>query len=196
MAVKGYFIQYKFIIPEGMKHSSYTYQKLFRALYGYTQSVFKSNGKVYKYHRPGLLSKYPYHRPGKNCVIIPQDAFQELINFFKTGKNPSHQWQGKGEWKAVYYMNEKSLDETIVSKSIENLLERHYVINPHGKKVKLCDEVTSLVTEDGEIDKNYFEYLLNETQKVTENEWFKDAFQQSEKLKNLNTMYKQIKQHK
>src|SRR4030042_1173873 len=86
MGVKGYFIQYKFIIPENMKHSSYTYQKLFRALYGYTQAVFKSNGKTYHYHRAGVLSATPYLRPGKNCVIIPPGKFQHLLDFFKTGR--------------------------------------------------------------------------------------------------------------
>ncbi|GAG48539.1 unnamed protein product, partial [marine sediment metagenome] len=111
MPVDSYFIQYKFILPESVSHSSYSYQKLFRALYGYTQAVNKSSGKNYKYHRQGVLSSYPYLRAGKNCVIIAPDAFQNLISFFKTGRNPAHKWEVKGNWKAVYYMDEKAIPE-------------------------------------------------------------------------------------
>lgn len=65
MSVRGYFIQYRFILPDSIKHSSYTYQKLFRAIYGYTQAVHKGSGKNYQYHRQGILSNYPFIRPGK-----------------------------------------------------------------------------------------------------------------------------------
>ncbi len=124
---KGFFVQYKFILPETIKHSHYTYQKLFRAIYGYTQKVCKSNGKSYSYHRKGLLSDTPFIKHGKNCVIIPQDAFPELKNFFQTGKNPTHQWRTKGDWKAVYYLNEKDLTEEQITKAVEDYIDRYYV---------------------------------------------------------------------
>jgi len=124
--MKGYFIQYKFIVPESTKHSSYTYQKLFRALYGYTQNVTKSNGKTYHYLRKGILSDFPYIRPGKNCVIIPPKSFNSLDTFFKTGKNPSHYWRVKGDWKAVFYLDEKSLDENQVINAIKNQIKRAF----------------------------------------------------------------------
>ena len=89
MPVDAYFIQYKFIVPKSLSHSSYTYQKLFRALYGYTQAVYKSSGKTYKYHRKGVLSDVPFLRPTKNTVIIPVSALQKLLNFFNTGENLS-----------------------------------------------------------------------------------------------------------
>src|SRR3989344_3839606 len=121
---KGHFIKYNFIIPETTKHSSYTYQKLFRALYGYTQNVTKSNGKTYKYHRKGILSDIPYIRPGKNCVIIPPKSFAPLETFFKTGKNPTHYWKTKGNWKAVFYFEEKDLEENSVITALKELTER------------------------------------------------------------------------
>jgi len=195
MGVKGYFIQYKFIIPETMKHSSYTYQKLFRALYGYTQAVFKSNGKTYHYHRPGVLSSVPYLRPGKNCVIIPPGNFQKLLDFFKTGRNPTHNWQGKGDWKAVYYMNEKLVDEKNALIALERLLDRHYVTGASGKKEKLVEELTSALTKTkpGETDKGYLGMLLAEVRPIASSDWFKAVYPDSSKLKSFYSNYKKLK---
>jgi len=195
MGVKGYFIQYKFIIPESMKHSSYTYQKLFRALYGYTQAVFKSNGKIYHYHRPGVLSSTPYLRPGKNCVIIPPGNFQKLLEFFKTGRNPTHAWKGKGEWKAVYYMNEKDVDEKSALAAAEKMLDRRFVTAGSGKKEKLATELNAVVSKakPGELDRGYLGILLSEAQAIASNDWFKNTYPQSEKLKSFHSNYKKLK---
>lgn len=194
MGLKGYFIQYKFIIPDNLKHSSYTYQKLFRALYGYTQAVFKSSGKTYHYHREGVLSAVPYIRPGKNCVIIPPGVFQKLIEFFKTGKNPAHAWRGKGEWKAVYYMNEKDIDETTALKSIEEMLERKYVLTNAKEHEKLINEL-NIAAEKGKsgLDPGYLSLLLAEAQPIVSNDWFKQVYNQSGKLKEFYSSYKKLK---
>ena len=193
MGTRGYFIQYKFIIPEKMKHSSYTYQKLFRALYGYTQAVFKSNGKIYHYHRAGVLSSTPYLRPGKNCVVIPPGKFQNLLEFFKTGRNPTHVWKGKGDWKAVYYMNEKTVDEKGVLVALESLLDRCYVLTESGKKEKLVSELNILAAKQGELDKGYLALVLNEALPITTDEWFKTVYSQSDKLKAFYSNYKKLK---
>jgi len=195
MAVKGYFIQYKFIIPENMKHSSYTYQKLFRALYGYTQAVFKSNGKTYHYHRLGVLSLTPYLRPGKNCVIIPAADFQRLLDFLKTGRNPAHNWRGKGDWKAVYYMNEKNVEEKSAIGALETMLDRYYISSPSGKKEKLLSELENATSKSSQesADKGYFAVLLNEAQQISSNEWFKAVYTQSSKLKDFYAAYKKLK---
>ncbi len=195
MGVKGYFIQYKFIIPENMRHSSYTYQKLFRALYGYTQAVFKSNGKTYHYHRPGVLSNTPYLRPGKNCVIIPPGNFQKLLEFFKTGRNPTHAWKGKGDWKAVYYMNEKDVSEKNAIIALEDLLSRHYVSTDSGKKEKLSAELNVVLekAKKGGVEKGYLGMLLAEARPVISNDWFKAVSAQSEKLKSFYSDYKKAK---
>ena len=194
MGVKGYFIQYKFIIPENMKHSSYTYQKLFRALYGYTQAVYKSNGKIYHYHRAGILSSTPYLRPGKNCVIIPPGKFQGLLEFFKTGRNPTHSWRGKGDWKAVYYMNEKTVDEKNAIGALEELLDRHYVTTDSGKKEKLAAELNSVVNKTKEdADKGYLSIILSEAQTIASNDWFKNVYSHSDKLKTFYLNYKKLK---
>jgi len=195
MGIKGYFVQYKFMVPEGMKHSSYTYQKLFRALYGYTQAVFKSSGKNYHYHREGVLSSSPYVRPGKNCVIIPPEVFQRLIDFFKTGKNPAHVWRGKGDWKAVYYMNEKDIDEKKVATALEELLERKFALTTANEHEKLVDEIALAAGKDSgrAADQAYASMLLNQTVQITNSEWFKASYLHSEPLKSFYANYKLLK---
>ena len=190
--LKGYFIQYKFKLPPSIRHSSYTYQKLFRALYGYTQDVCKSNGKTYKYHRRGVLSDTPYLRPGKNCVVISPDVFQKLIEFFKTGKNPAHKWNVKGEWNAVYYMNEKDVDEGLVISSLENLLSRKYISTPSGDTTKLFNEMENKAGKQN-LDRAYKELLLQEAQPIIDNTWFKGVYQKSPTLKKFHTLYKALK---
>jgi hypothetical protein len=195
--VKGYFIQYKFLIPEEVKHSSYTYQKLFRALYGYTQNVTKSNGKTYKYHRKGILSAVPYIRPGKNCVIIPQGTFSGLIDFFKTGRNPSHKWSVKGNWRAVYYMNEKDIPLTDLIPAAEELLDRTFVVSTAKEHEKLVDEMTNLLSlkaKGEKIDGVYKKLLLDEAQKISALEWVVQVLQKSEKLKAFSKAFNELKQ--
>ena len=194
MGVRGYFIQYKFILPENIKHSSYTYQKLFRALYGYTQAVFKSNGKVYHYHRNGILSDVPYLRPGKNCVIIPPGKFQGLIDFFKTGRNPAHQWRGKGSWKAVYYMNEKDVDELKVTEALVTLLTRLQVTSGTSKSLALDEAIHFAVSGGGKTAKSgESAALISMAQPIVDSEWFKSVYSRSEALKSFYTDYRTLK---
>jgi len=188
--LKGYFIQYKFILPETTKHSSYTYQKLFRSLYGYTQIVNKSNGKTYKYHRPGILSSISYIRPGKNCVIIPQGALQRLTSFFKTGKNPTHAWRTKGDWKAVYYMNEKEISIKDASRSIEDLIERTYV---GSTKKNLLEELERAVS--GTLSAEYNSMLLSDAKEIITNPWFSQTYSSSKKLTNFKAFYDSLKRN-
>jgi len=194
MGIRSYFIQYKFIIPENIKHSSYTYQKLFRALYGYTQAVFKSNGKVYHYHRNGVLSDSPYIRPGKNCVIIPPGAFQKLIDFFKTGHNPTHQWRGKGEWKAVYYMNEKDVDEKKIAEALESLLSRLRLSGSSSSPLALTNALHEAASDSTVAAKpGQHAELISLVKPIVESEWFKSSYTRSSNLKGIYSDYKILK---
>ncbi|MCX6802380.1 MAG: hypothetical protein NT067_04680 [Candidatus Diapherotrites archaeon] len=182
MPVDGYFIQYKFILPESTSHSSYSYQKLFRALYGYTQAVNKSSGKNYKYHRKGVLSDYPYLRAGKNCVIIAPDAFQGLIAFFKTGKNPTHNWETKGNWKAVYYMDEKAIPEQKIVKAVENLIDRSSV----EKGANILAELRRIGS--GTLNAEYEQAVISLARGITKHPWFLKACEDSPKLKEFKKL--------
>ena len=190
VVVKAYFVQYKFILPDTVKHSSYTYQKLFRAIYGYTQAVYKGSGKNYRYHRKGVLSNYPYLRPGKNCVIIPPIAFQPLQDFFKTGFNPTHIWEEKGEWKCTYFLNEKDLIEKDAAKAIENLLSRIFIDSKEGP-IKLSSELMRVLSKD--TDFRYKEVVLKECQKVVDGPWFREVYTLSEELNTFYNNYRSLK---
>lgn len=193
----GFFIQYKFITSDNTKHSSYNYQKLFRALYGYTQNVSKSNGKTYKYHRKGVLSSTAYIRPGKNCVIIPSSAFNSLTTFFKTGKNPTHFWETKGDWKATYYMDEKDLKDEEVVKALHDLLDRTFLSTQADAPIDLFSEVekaAAKLKESAKPEKAYLDALLAEADKITSNQWFKDCYSKSEKLSLFFNNLKLLKQ--
>lgn len=185
--VRGYFIQYKFILPENTKHSSYEYQKLFRAIYGYTQNVNKGTGKQYKYFRDGILSNFPYVRTGKNCVIIPQSAFQKLTSFFKTGINPTHNWKVKGNWKAVYYMDEKDVNSNLVVESVLHLIERTKL----SSKKSIFDDLTYLTSLENP-DKNYIKKILITSEKIVADDWFKTALQTSEKVKKFKELHDRL----
>lgn len=189
--VKGYFIQYKFILPKTTKHSSYTYQKLFRAIYGYTQAVYKSSGKKYSYHRSGVLSDFPHVRVGKNCVVIHPNAFQPLLEFFKTGKNPTHKWEGRGDWKAVYYMNEKEVPENQLVLAVERALDRKFVVLPSKTPEKLAVCLAGL--KNGEILQDNRGLIIPLAQKTTENDWFKEVYQKSTTLSEFYSNFKAVK---
>jgi len=194
LPVKAYFIQYWFMLPDSMKHSSYTYQKLFRALYGYTQSVYKASGKRYKYQRKGILSEIPYVKPGKNCVIIPPGSFKTLLAFFNTGANPTHNWRVKGDWKAKYFMNEKNIDDSKAITACENLITRSFVLSQNELQNTVGKELQSLNSKDPKsYDAAYASLVVAEAGKIVSNEWFKEVYLKSPKLKAFYESYKALK---
>jgi hypothetical protein len=189
LVVKSYFVQYKFILPDSIKHSSYEYQKLFRAIYGYTQKVSKSGKREYSYVRKGILSDLPYISAGKNCVIIPSEAFQPLQEFFKTGKNPAHLWDHKGEWKCTYFLNEKDISIADTVKAIEQTLERK-LINTNQGPVSLSEFIKNKARYDLTKNKDIF---LSEIKRIVECSWFKETYQQNQFLSEVNAVYRQIR---
>ena len=193
---KAYYIQYKFILPDSIKHSTYTYQKLFRAIYGYTQNVTKSNGKVYHYHRRGVLSDTPYIRPGKNAVIIHPSAFPKIKQFFMTGQNPSHNWRSKGDWKAVYYMDEKEVEDQKIVSALENWVERTYIIANEKVPSKLSDELSIILDKQklGEtVPESNKQRLLLESHTIAGNEWFKTHYHSSQSLTSFHEKVKSLR---
>lgn len=179
-----------------MSHSNYTYQKLFRAIYGYTQRVTKGSGKSYSYHRNGVLSPIPYIKQGKNCVVIPQEAFANLKNFFLTGNNPTHKWTSKGDWKAVYYLNEKDVDDHLVVKALEDLVDRTYVLSTSQNHERIESEIKNTITliqQNQKIDENYKKIVLESAQKITTSPWFKQNYSKSEKLMIFTKLFNELR---
>lgn len=128
--MKGYLIKYRY--KGAQPSSSYQYQRFFRALYGYTQVVTKSNGKTYVYYREGVLTTYPHIREGRNTVTVPENALEPLINFFKTGKNPAHEFEDLSNWTVTYYIEEVSVDESSALRAIYSALNRVMVRTDTG----------------------------------------------------------------
>lgn len=190
VSVKAYFVQYRFIFSDNIKHSSYTYQKIFRAIYGYTQAVYKSNGKKYNYYRDGILSNTPYIRPGKNCVIIPTTHFQKLQDFFKTGKNPAHNWFIKGDWKCTYFINEKDVSEKDIVVAIKDFISKKY-FEYNGERFKLSVALEKFNNQN--IDQNQKNLLISQVQNIIDNIWFRESYSQSEELTVFYNNFKKLR---
>ncbi len=129
------------------KRSSYVYQRFFRAIYGYTQVVSKSNGKRYVYHRPGVLTNIPYVKAGKNAVILPPSGTKPLLDFLKTGKNPAHQFSQLGApWSELvrYSMEGTYVDPNTASSAVLSALSRIHV--PFGGGEAPADELLRRVS--------------------------------------------------
>ncbi len=120
--MRGYFVKYTFKTEK--PHSSYEYQRFFRAIFGYTQVVVKKNGRRYVYMREGVLTRYPYIRRGRSTVVIPEEALGPLLTFFKTGKNPAHAFTYLGDWKVTYFMQEVDVKPDEAASAILSALER------------------------------------------------------------------------
>ena len=120
--MRGYHVRYTF--RTSRPHSSYEYQRFFRAIFGYTQVVVKKNGRRYVYFREGVLTRYPYIRKGRSTVVIPEEALSPLITFFKTGKNPAHSFSYLGDWKVTYFMQEVNVPPEDASLAVISALER------------------------------------------------------------------------
>ena len=165
-------------------------------MYGYTQNVTKSNGKVYSYHRRGVLSEHPFLKQGKNCVIIPQEAFSSLKNFFLTGANPTHKWVVKGDWKAVYYLNDKDLDDQSVATAVEELIDRTFVLTTSKEHQKIESELKNLIElqkSSQSIDEAYKKIVLEHAYRITSNPWAKQSVSKSSRLAQFFENYNALK---
>ncbi|MBI2084565.1 MAG: hypothetical protein HYT70_03065 [Candidatus Aenigmarchaeota archaeon] len=54
----------------------------FRKLYGWKQVVPNEN-KVYEYERSGILDEMPHRRVDQSSFIVPEDNFDEIMDFFE-----------------------------------------------------------------------------------------------------------------
>ncbi len=191
--IKSNFIKYKFIFKENTKHTSYLYQKVFRAIYGYHQNVTKNNNKIYTYFRKGLVSDIPYIKPGKNSVILPIGYETKLLEYFETGKNPTHNWKTRGDWKVEYTINEVDIDSESVIKSLEDYINNYTIINLENKNAKLLEEI-DLVSKEQISNNNYINIIKNICVKIISNYWFKDIYIESPVLTSFYSSYQVIKQ--
>ncbi len=190
--VKAFMIKYKIKMNSTYNHSDYGYQKLFRAIYGYTQVVTKSNGKKYIYHRPGVLSSYPYLKKGKNEVILTKDAFAKFIDYLKTGKNPTHKWEQKGDWTATYTMYDIDISQEQTQKALEQLIKNTVVLTPDGNNRRILDVLEDM--EQGIIyDENIQRVYSKTIKQIQQSEWYNTNNITSPIVKKFDTLSKLVK---
>lgn len=190
--IRSILLKYKFSFIENTKHSSYLYQKVFRSIYGYTQNVTKRNNKVYSYFRNGILSNIPYIKTSKNSVILPLGCDIELIEYFETGKNPTHNWRSKGEWKVEYTKDFIDIDIETITKAIEDLLDKYKVINDENKEVKLADEIKLILLKEN-LNQTYVSSIYNTMKKIIDLNWFNETHKQSTELSKFYENYNKLK---
>ncbi|MCX8189753.1 MAG: hypothetical protein N3F05_00825 [Candidatus Diapherotrites archaeon] len=136
------------------------------------------------------MSDVPFIRPSKNSIIIPVDSFQKLINFFNTGENPAHRWSSKGEWKAVYYLSDKQINEQLAAKACEKVLDRQWV-SSNNEKILLENFLSKLPTT--RTDQNSKEIILPTCNKLISHEWFLKSYSYSERLTNFKRLCESLK---
>lgn len=169
--VNAFMVKYKIKMSDPYNHSDYSYQKLFRAIYGYTQVVTKGNGKKYIYHRPGVLSTYPYVKKGKNEVILTKTGFAKFIEYLKTGKNPTHKWEEKGNWTATYSMYDIDVSIESAQKAMENLIKETVLLGPDGNNRRIMEILEDL--ERGTVyDENILKMYDKTIKQIQGHEWY------------------------
>lgn len=190
--IKSNYIKYKFIFKDNINRTSYLYQKVFRSIYGYQQNVSKKNNKPYFYIRKGILTDIPHYKPGRNSIILPLGYETNLINYFNTGINPTHNWKDKGDWRVEYTLNEVEVDVNNIIKILEDFIDKYKLINFNNKEVNLVSEIQFIV-ENNFNDKNYINLIYKISDKIVSCEWFKECKDLSEKLTLFYNNFEKIK---
>ena len=72
----------------------------------------------------------------KISITLAKIFFQSLQDFFKTGRNPTHNWTEKGDWKCTYFLNDKDLPEefSALKEKAENFTKEDVKENSEKKE--------------------------------------------------------------
>lgn len=190
---KAYMVKYKVKMNGEYNHSDYGYQKIFRAIYGYTQNVTKGNGKIYIYHRPGVLSKTPYIKKGKNEVMVPKDCLTQLLDFFKTGENPAHKWSEKGNWTATYTLYDVDISEQQAKKAIDRIINSTFVVDDDGNTKRILNLFEDMF-EQNRVPSNPLKIVLyNEIKRLQSLEWYNLVQDKTTLIKRFETLINKFK---
>jgi len=190
---KAYMVKYKVKMIGNYNHSDYGYQKIFRAIYGYTQNVTKGNGKIYIYHRPGILSKTPYIKKGKNEVIVPKDSLTSLLDFFKTGENPAHKWSEKGNWSATYTLYDVDVSEQQSKKAIDRVINSTFIVDDDATVKRVLNLLEELFEQNKAPSAPLKNTLYNEFKKIQSLEWYTMITDKTTIIKRFDTLVSRFK---
>ena len=190
--IRSVLIKYKFSFEENTAHSSYLYQKVFRSIYGYNQNVTKKSTKIYNYFRTGVVSNTPYIKSGKNSLILPIGYETELIEYFETGKNPTHNWKNKGNWTVEYKKDFIDIDSETITKTLGNYINTLKMVNESNKQVNFMEELNLILSKDNS-NQNYITTILNIMKKIINTNWFNETNKLSSDLSKFYEIYNKLK---
>jgi hypothetical protein len=189
------YIKYKFIFNKDIKTTSYTYQKVFRSIYGYYQIICKKNSKKHTYYRKGILSDIPYIKSNKNSVIIPNGFENKLIDYFNTGENPTHNWKMKGDWKIDYNINNISLDLKNIAISIEPFIKNYKILsNDNNKNYNYLEFELNKIVDNKIFNTNYNYYLIKKLKYLFDFEWVYKSINYSKYIEDIYNKYLLLKE--
>jgi len=184
-------IKYKFTFDGEIKFTSYNYQKIFRSIYGYQQNVTKKSRKVYVYIRPGVLSRIPHIRCGRGSVILPLCCENELINYFNTGNNPTHNWKLKHFWKINYKIDTISIDKNSAITAILDLVNKKTIVSDN--KFQSVFEVLESLASNINVDTLKRENInITLAKNIINTNWFQEVYINSEELNSFYRNYQKI----
>jgi hypothetical protein len=133
------------------------------------------------------LSRFAYIKEGKNEIIVTKDGFSYLINFFKTGKNPAHNWQNKGNWTASYSVVDVVVDDSKITKSVENQIRNTYVLDNQGN-YKLLVDVLEELSMGKHMDKVFLKQYEPMISFVQSGSWYDLALKKSGLVKKFDRL--------
>lgn len=175
--IPGKQVTYKLVLPPKTHYKSYHYQKVFRAMYGYTQNVTKSNGHRYQYYRKGILTDSPIVRIGKCVIVLQEKEIQPLKTFFESGKNPGHTWWKKQPFKMVHVINDYNVTEFQVIRAIEEWVRDYTIQATNAETGSLAKIVMN--QSDKPVDIHGVKEIKNMIQLFGSNEWFSQYYYRS-----------------
>jgi hypothetical protein len=181
------FIKYKFIFNKDIKYTSYTYQKVFRDIYGYNQNVTKKNNKVYKYFRKGIINDIPFIKPGKNAIILPIGYKDKLKTYFDNLKYKSNKYD------LTYSIEKIDINDESIVFAIEKFINNYYIINLSNKNKNLLNELDNIIINKIN-DKNYILYILKKCNFLFNINWVNDIKDKSKLVIDLFNKYNIVKQ--
>ena len=84
-------------------------------------------------------------------------------------------------------MDEKDVSSNLVVESVLHLIERTKL----KSKKSIFDDLSYLTSQEIP-DKNYVKKILSTSEKIVDGDWFKTAFQVSEKIKKFKEMHDRL----
>jgi len=137
------------------------------------------------------LSNYPYIKKGKNEVILTKEGFSRFIDFLKTGRNPTHKWEEKGNWTSSYSMYDIDILDQQIEKAMFNLIKGTFVLTPEGINRRILDVLEDI--DSGVVyDENLMRMYDKKIKEIQILEWYNLSLSNAT-IKRFDVLSKKLK---